>query len=148
MIPTHSKTKLAQHMSYPIGAEALTEGLSDGPHIESFSVTFFGWGFQKLLARGKPYMVLQAEYRPSRNPGYGGKVNCLSDVVRWELTVYPVLRELRHVANSLIRERGLPLVIQWLRASERAGWLSHDQHIELVFDPAEGTLSALESSGA
>ena len=148
MIPTYSKAKLSRHMSYPIGAEALTEGLSDGPHIESFTVTFWASGFQQVLARGKPYTVLEAKYRAVRNSGYGGKVTWGSEAEKWQLTVYPVLRELRHVANSLIRERGLPQVVQWLSASEHAGWLSHDQRIELVFDPAEETLSVRESSGA
>ena len=142
MIPTRSKTKLPRHLSYPIGAEALTEGLGIAPHSESFSVSFLG--------KQQPHTVLVAEYKPSNKPGYGG-MNFLVESgwynEKWRLTVYPVARAVRHLANRLIRERGLPLLVQWLRSSERAGWLTRNQRIELQFNPAEETLSAEENSG-
>src|SRR5262249_15553900 len=142
MIPTRYKAKLPRDLSYPIGAEALTEGLANAPHSESFSVSF--WDKQQ------PHKVLVAEYQHSRKPGYSG-ANFLVESgwydEKWGLTVYPVARAVRHLANRLIRERGLPLLVQWLRSSERAGWLTRNQRIELQFNPAEETLSAEESSG-
>jgi hypothetical protein len=156
MIPTRYKARLPRHLSYPIGAEALTEGLADAPHAESFSVYFGGnpvWPdsrFQQALAQHQPYKVLVAEYRPSRKAGYGGAQFLVESGwydAQWQLTVYPVVRELRHLANRLIRERGLPLVAEWLRSSKRAGWLTRDQRIDLVFNPVEELLSVQEISG-
>jgi hypothetical protein len=151
MIPTMQKAKLPPHLSYPVGAEALTEGLADAPHAESFGVTFWHnpfWPrsrFRQALAQQQQYKILVAEYRPSQKPGYGRAQSLVNE--KWQLTVYPVARELRHLSNRLLLERGLPLVVQWLRASQCAGWLFRDQRIELVFNPAEEALSAQESSG-
>jgi hypothetical protein len=109
---------------------------------ESFSVSFLG--------KQQPDTVLVAEYKPSNKPGYGG-TNFLVESgwydEKWRLTVYPVPRAVRHLANLLIRELGLPLLVQWLRSSGRAGWLTRNQRIELQFNPAEETLSAEENSG-
>lgn len=156
MIPTRHKAKLPRHLSYPIGAEALTEGLGNAPHTEELSVSFWGtpvWPysrFQRTLAQQQPYKVLVAEFRPFQKPGYRG-AQCLVESgwydEKWLMTVYPVVRELRHLANRLLRERGLPLLVQWLRSSERAGWLTRDQRIELLFNPVEESLSAQEMSG-
>ena len=156
MIPTHYKAKLPRQLSYPIGAEALTEGLTGAPHAELLSLSFWGkpvWPgsrFKQVEAQQWPYTILVVEYRPARQPGYGGARYMIESGwydTKWEVTVYPVVRELRHHANCLLRERGLPLVVKWLSGSNRPGWLSRDQRIQFVFSPAEGTLSAQESSG-
>ena len=156
MIPTQYKAKLPRQLSYPIGAQALSMALVGAPHAESFSVFFHkrpvepaSW-FRQVLAQNHPYLILMAEYRADKSPGYAGAQFMIDRgwyEKKWELTVYPVLRELRHQANCLLRDRGLPLVVQWLRSSEQAGWLSRDQRIELLFHPAEETLSVQESSG-
>jgi hypothetical protein len=157
MIPTSYKAKLPRQLSYPIGAETLTEGLEGAPHTESMSVSFReipvwpGSRFRQTLAKQQPYKILVAEYRPTQKPGYGGSTSLIDSgwyEASWQLTVYPVVRELRHLANHLLREQGLPLVIQWLHSSERVGWLSRYQRIELVFNPTEESLSAQVSSGA
>jgi hypothetical protein len=156
MIPTRSKAKLPRTLSYPIGAEALTEGLGDAPHGEAFTVAFLGkpvWPgseFQQLLAEEHPYKVLVASYQPARRPGYVGPRFLVERgwfEPKWELTVYPVVRQLRHLTNHLLRREGLPLVVRWLRSSQEVGWTERDHRIELVFDPAGQSLSAEEASG-
>jgi hypothetical protein len=156
MILTRFKEKLSKHLSYPIGAEALTEGLAGAPHVEFLALSFWGhpfWPnsrFQVVLAEHQPYKVLAARYWPAHKLGYGGAPSLMPAGYydeQWELTVYPVVRELRQLANRLLRERGLPLLVQWLRSSERAGWMSRSHEFELVFSPAEELLAARESSG-
>ena len=156
MIPTQYKAKLPRQLSYPIGAQALSMALVGAPHAESFSVFFHerpvepASRFRQVLAQKSPYLLLMAKYRTEKNPGYAGAQFMIDRGwygEKWELTVYSVLRELRHQANCLLRDPGLPLVVQWLRSSEQAGWLSRDQRIELLFHPAEETLSIQESSG-
>jgi hypothetical protein len=157
MIPTQYKSKLPRHLSYPIGAEALTEGLVGAPHAEMLRVGFFdrpgNWHseFQQTITQKQPYAILIAEHKPSRKPGYCGAQFMIDRgyyAEHWELTVYPVLRELRHVANGLLREQGLPAVVEWLRTSDRAGWRSSKQSIELIFNPVEETLVSQVRSGA
>jgi hypothetical protein len=156
MIPTRYKSKLPRYLSYPIGAEALTEGLAHALHVELFKVVFYANArsrhseFQQTLTQKQPYSILIAEHKPSQKPGYCGAQFMIERGYydeHWELTVYPVLRELRHMANGLLREQGLPLVVEWLRTSDRSGWRSSKQSIELIFNPVEETLIPKVSSG-
>ncbi len=156
MIPTRYKAKLAPNPSYPVGAEALSEALAGVPHVESLSVSFSnravepGSVFRRLLAARLPFRILSDEFRPGRGPGLTGSNDMLERAwydERWELTVYAVLSELRHVANRLLREQGLPAVARWLRASTRVGQDPRPRRIELLFDPANGTLVDSECEG-
>lgn len=156
MIPTRVKAKLPRNLSYPIGAEALGEELAGAPHAESLSVTFRDeavWPnseFRRLLTERLPYRILAAEFRPARGPGLIASNDMLERGwfdESWQLTVYPVLSEFRHVANRLLREEGLPAIVRWLRSSGRAGWSTRSQRIELVFGPADTSLAAQENSG-
>jgi hypothetical protein len=156
VIPTRFKEKLPKLQSYPIGAEALSDGLANAPHADSFTVSFSGtpvWPdsrFQSVLAENHPYGILLASYEPAHKPGYIG-ANWMVERgwygERWQIAVYPVLRELRHLANRLLREQGLVLVVEWLRSSEQAGWLVRQQRIELIFNPTEESIAAQKTSG-
>lgn len=156
MIPTASKHKLPGHLSYPIGAQALTEGLAGAPHLDSLTVSFWDqpvWPasrFQKILADKQPYVIMAAAHDPVRKPGYGGSNSFVESGwydEKWKLTVYPVLRELRHMANELLREKGLGLITQWLRCSTQAVWLLHYHRIELIFHPLEESITTTEENG-
>ncbi len=156
MIPTRHKAKLPRTLSYPIGAEAISAALAGTPHAESLSLAFRDqaiWPaseFHRLIRERLPYRIFAAEYRPAQKPGYGGNRRMLEDGwfdQKWELRVYAVPRELRPLASRLLRERGLPAVADWLQSSRRLGWEDHWQCIELVFSPADGTLTPQDKSG-
>ena len=150
MIRTEFKAKLPKHLSYPIGAKGLSEGLAGAPHVEAMTVSFHdhavwpGSEFRRLLRESVPYTILRAEFRPARKPGYSGSLS-LMDIgwydETWQITVHPVLRDLRHVANGLLREQGLGWLAQWLQSSLAAGWSSQYKTCELIFDPNTGSLS-------
>lgn len=156
MILTRLKAKLPRHLSYPVGAEAISEALADEPHVASLSVTFWDqavWPaseFRRLLNERLPYRIMIVEFRPERGPGLIGSAAMIEDGwydERWELRVYPVLAEFRSTANRLLREQGLPAVSRWLRSSRRAGWLTVPQWVESVFDPTKDALAVREGSG-
>jgi hypothetical protein len=110
-----------------------------------------GSRFQKAIAEAQPYVVLAATHEPASKPGYGGAQALVESGwydEKWKLTIYPVVRVLRHQANQLLKERGLPLIVEWLRSSRQAGWTTRQHRVELVFDPAEGTITAKKVSGA
>lgn len=156
VIPTHFKSKLANTMSYPIGAEALTHGLGGAPHVADLRIWFLEepcWPasrFREILANKTPYRVLSVGYSPARKPGYTGS-NWQFEKgyfdVKWKVRVYPVQRELRHAAKELLLTQGLPVIVKWLSGSSRGGWLERGQFIELVFNPKETTLAAREQTG-
>jgi hypothetical protein len=150
MIPTHVKAKLPKHLSYPIGAKSLSEGLAGVPHVEAMSVWFIdhavwpGAEFRRLLRDSVPYAIVRAEFHPARKPGYSGSLSMMEmgwyDET-WRIIVNPVLRDLRHRANRLLREQGLGWLAQWLQSSLAVDWTSQYQTCELIFDPNADSLS-------
>jgi hypothetical protein len=156
MIPTRLKARLPRQLSYPVGAEAISEALAGAPHVEAFSVTFWDeavWPaseFRRLLLERLPYKVMTAEYQPTRKPGISASDHMVQIGwydEKWELSVYPVRSEFRQLANRLLREVGLPAIVTWLRSSGRAGWSANWHRIELVFSPADGSIASQESNG-
>jgi hypothetical protein len=149
MLTTDFKSKLPRKLSYPIGAEALSNALANAPFAEKLRLSFHTPNmshsqFMQILDRRQPYVILLAEYRPQLSPGYSG-ANFMMDAgwyeARWELIVYPVLKEQRRLANVVLNEDGLPFVRQWLGSSHEEGWLSRHQSIELIFDQAGGRIT-------
>jgi hypothetical protein len=143
VIPTEFKAKLPKHLSYPIGAQALSEALADSPNAHSISL-FFGtsqWpasGPRRALAGKLSHRILDAEFWPANYRGT--KEN-------WFVNVWAVPCELRYSANRLLREQGLSHLIKWLRASRRPDWRSRHQTLALTFLPADASISADERSG-
>jgi hypothetical protein len=147
IIPTAYKSKLSRGSSWPVGAEAITRGLSGAPHAESFDLSFHG----EAPIRDGRYLILYANHRPIRNAGYSGaRINIERGWYneQWALVVFAVDRKLKFLANRLMREHGLGLVAKWLWDSEKTGWRSRDQRIDLLFSPEEETIVATEESGA
>jgi hypothetical protein len=156
MIPTLHKAKLANTLSWPLGAEAISAGLAGVPHAADFTLYFANspvWpasAFQRILRERRPYAVLVARYQPARRPGYMGSTAMFEagwDDAKWQLQVNPVPRPLRSTVGALLREQGLPAVADWLRGSTRPGWEGRGHCLELVFAPAEGTLARQTSEG-
>ncbi len=149
MIPTQHKSKLPKTLSWPMGAESISMGLLNAPHIDQLSLWFSDspvWpasAFQTLLRESQPYEILVASYSPPSRPGYCGAnfmVERGAFNAKWELRVYPVLRSVRAVAASLLKEQGLPALAQWLRSFGSVGWEAHHQRMSLTFAPMDGTL--------
>lgn len=61
--------------------------------------------------------------------------------------MYPVLAEFRPLANRLLRGEGLPAIVAWLKSSDRAGWITTWQRIELMFNPIDEAITFQVSSG-
>ena len=146
MIPTDFKSKLPKFVSYPIGAEALSAGLAGAPYVDSFSLQFVGPSlcFQRIVVERLPCTIFSAKYNPSHKMGQRG---CGFVDEEWVIAVFPVLRELRHLANCLLREQGLAWVVEWLRSSHEPGWLEQEHRIELIFNPTEESITKQTISG-
>lgn len=156
MIPTCLKQKIPKTWSWPLGAEAISAALADAPHYADLTLHFTDspvWpasAFQRLLRESLPYAIFVAEYQPATRAGYGGQASLVASgwfEAKWELRVNPVPRAVRAVAGALLRETGLPAVVEWLRSSSRSGWESRVQRIALVFASADGTLTAQNAEG-
>jgi hypothetical protein len=154
MIPTRFKSKLPKTLSYPLGATTISDALANAPHFDDFTLLFYDapiWPaseFQRLLRESLPYKVFAVSYEPALKINYGGS-NYLGhfDVKRWELLIYPVLRHLRQKAGQMLREEGLPAVVEWLRSANQTGWESRQHSLALVFCPGEETLVVQREDG-
>ncbi|WP_165071412.1 hypothetical protein [Paludisphaera rhizosphaerae] len=156
MIPTTYRAKLPRGLSFPIGAEAVSQALVGTPRFEALSLTFWDqavWPaskFRRLLEERSPYKVMTAEFHPARKPGVSAAEYMIQSGwydEKWELFAYPVLAEFRHPANRLLRETGLPAVASWLKSSDRAGWTATWRRIELIFNPVDESLTPQTSHG-
>ncbi len=137
MIPTRYKSKLPQTLSWPIGAEAISQTLEAMPNGHDFELAFYfdsSANSQRALREKETYTLVTADFQPARKPGFGG-ANAYIDEgwydQRWEIRVSPVLRKLRHLAGCLLREKGLPSIIEWLQASETNGWEQRQHSLHL-----------------
>ena len=148
MIPTAHKAKIPNTLSYPIGAEAISRALTAEPAAASIKLWFCrapiwpGAEFERVLRKNLPYRILTVDYRSPKDPLFAGMM----------LTVYPVLRSMRHAAGQLLRDRGLMEVETWMRnglvGGTSAGWGYSRHRLHLVFDPRGGTLTMERQDGA
>jgi hypothetical protein len=143
------KAKLPKHLSFPVGAEAISSALEGIPYASELKLTFLADSYPKrefdtALREDRPYQLLKCSFYPKQSPGYSGSNKSVEQGwydEKWQFWIYPVLRVRRHVANQLLIARGLPWIAIWMRESERPGWRMHQHHLELRFDPAAGILT-------
>lgn len=153
MKPPSKKPRLPSSLSYPLGWQAICDALAGAPDIEELSVSFFNghWPaseFQRVLRENLPYRLLVAAYSPPPRPNFVQKGEFdRTQGVRW-IHVFPVKRALRAAAGKLLLEEGLPKVAIWLRSSLNVGWKTRQHFLELVFHPADLTLTVKRTDGA
>jgi hypothetical protein len=120
-IPTRYKAKLPGWLSWPVGAQQLTEGLKEVPQLASLSVCFH---LHRIAEGDASHPVLTAAHRNVR-PGLSGLNFGIERgwyKETWELTVYAVPRERRHRINGLLRDAGLAVVADWLTEPRSETW--------------------------
>jgi hypothetical protein len=151
ILPTAYKAKIPHTLSYPVGAERISEALQDVPQMQTLSISFVYYKQeQRLLDRTGLHQVMAALYRKSR-PTLSSS-NAMIDGgwyrPKWQITVSPVPREIKHTVMDLLVAEGLPRVRAWLLA--RGTLIDEEgyQRISLFFSSQSGMLQAEEYSGA
>jgi len=116
MVPTEFKAMLSKRLSYPLGAAAVSEAVSGVPQYEQLRLWFSDHPgtsaieFQQVLREGTPYVVLQVAFkRWSMNlSGCNWMITNGWYDKKWQIIVYPVLREHRHAARDSLLRHALP----------------------------------------
>jgi hypothetical protein len=156
MIPTSYKSKLPHTLSYPVGAEALSESLKGVPQEAALSVgvysqpILFASEFRKLRDSKSPYPILNATFRHIQ-PGVSASNRFIAEgwyEETWELSVYPVPRELKFVARQILLSEGLPRIKKWLSAERPPSWKHGRKHCEIYFTENDGRIIVRESGTA
>jgi len=156
MIPTKYKSKLPQTLSYPIGAEIVSASLKGVPQESALILGFydkpviFASDFAKLRESNSPYPIFNASYRHIQ-PGLTASNQFIAEgwyEETWELSVYPVPRQLKSLARQALVSVGLPQVRKWLSAERTATWRHGRKHFEIFFFEMDGRIIVRESGAA
>src|SRR5438105_15718980 len=98
VIPTLSRVKISRNLSYPIGAEAISEALASVVQLTELKLLFYSSKFDTGLRRGH-YEFLRVEYLNNARSVEKWPIWNLHGrppQSRWEIAVQPVPRVLRH----------------------------------------------------
>lgn len=143
VIPTLSRATISRHLSYPIGAEPISESLASVPQFAELKLLFYSSKFYTPL-RSKEYEFLRVEYLNNAKSGekwpianlYGRPLQG-----RWEIAVQPVPRVLRHTIKQYILDFALPQMRHWL--VERAQLLQRGSDLLAFFyeEETQGCIS-------
>lgn len=120
-------------MAYPLGFELLREHFGDLPQWQDVwlgfypETTVFASEFRHILSSGDPYCILSVKHH----------INYIA--LGWQISVYPVFRELKSVARAaLIQSAFTPLHDFMAKARVHRHYRNK---AETIFDPHAGTCS-------
>jgi len=119
IVPTLSRAKISNHLSYPIGAAAVSLALGSTVQLPQLKLHFYFWS-NNSLRRGH-YEFLRVEYLNNATPAQDWPIWRLYQrppQYRWEIVVQPVPRCVRHRIKEYILGSALPQIADWL--SDRA----------------------------
>ena len=120
IIPTLSRAKISNDLSYPIGAAALSAALTSAVQLPELKLHFYFWS--DIWLRNGHYEFFRVEYLKNATPlEEEWPISCLykrPPQYRWEIVVQPVPRVNRHRIDKYIVESALPRVGHWF--SERS----------------------------
>jgi hypothetical protein len=97
VIPTASRVKISQKLSYPAGAESITIALASVPQLTEIRLHFYSWSDRGV--RHGHYEFLRVEYLNDARPLEKWPIQSLykrPTQGRWEIVVQPVPRTVRH----------------------------------------------------
>ena len=115
VVPTLSKVKISHHLSYPIGAEAVSSALASTAQFPLLKLHFYYWCDHD--PRHRNYEFLRVEYLNNATPVAKYPVTELHNRPpqwRWEIVVQPVPRAVRHRIKQYILNSALPEIARWL----------------------------------
>src|SRR6266576_1547831 len=115
IIPTLSRAKISHHLSYPIGAAAVSLALGSTVQLPELKPHFYFW--TDIWLRGGNYEFLRVEYLNNATPAENWPISGLykrPPQYRWEIVVQPVPRFVRHPIKQYILSSALPQIADWL----------------------------------
>lgn len=140
MLKTLAKAKIGKHLSYPLGAETISEAIGDIPQAAQTAIYFLAtpteWAseFRRILRDCEPYPILKCHRNYVGGVPYAG----ISSNISWEIVVYPVARELKADAKNALMTCGLPELKDFLLKTAPSNRTRYpEDHIAFNFDPIE-----------
>ena len=141
-------------MAFPLGAKQISEALEGVPQYTGLTIGFVchynlttAARVREILDSGESLGVLEARYRHVRPSRFASQefIEMGWYDETWEVSVYPVPRERKSAARSLLLTTGLPKIRTWLETPRTETWRSGRHYCcLLVCFAGEGTLGAEE----
>jgi hypothetical protein len=140
VIPTLSRSRIPRNLSYPIGAEAISEELALVPQFSELQLIFFLNKFDIDIRSGRgrfeqpSYEFIRVEYLKDAKPGGDWPIRRLygrPPRSRWGIVVQPVSRVLWHRISEYIIESTLPIIRDWLM--DRSGLIRNGSDLLAFF---------------
>ncbi len=147
VIPTESKSKLPQTLSYPVGAEMLSRAFAGVPQFDALKVNF--WFYSKIRPDvSDRYSVLELSYMRSAKSVHTPPESLGEDglpKLAWRITVRPVPSVHRNAIRTQLQDVALPQARLWLERNagrDAVGSL----RLEFTYDEEAQIVSAAEES--
>ena len=137
IIPTKFKSKLPQRLSFPIGAETLSEALLSVPQFEKLTATFFYYSKANDFPKESvEFSVIEVKFRNLKSNQNSPQQFIDEGFYEetWEITVKPVPRELKQKIKQHLVAEGLPKIREWLSMERQASWLEGRKSLEVSYN--------------
>jgi hypothetical protein len=150
LIPTKWKDDLPKQLSYPIGAELVSQYLKGIPQYAELELRFsFHTGDLHSILNAEIIEVMDAMYRKiekslsfSRSPEDNKWLNPY-----WAISVYPVPSHLRHRIRQACIDIGLPKMREWLNTERAPNWYHGRKSIKFNYHVSESQMMAEIQNG-
>jgi hypothetical protein len=131
MLITEYKSKLAKHLSYPLGNEVISQKLAIAiEHREMKNISFHSTG---LLNSGngkvKKYRVMEVGYNKLDIP-YCNPI----ESPLWSLALYSVQKQSKKIIAELLISTGLQEASDWLKRQRKDTWLMKSHGFVIYYD--------------
>ena len=106
IIPTRYKVGISSRLSWPLGAKELTKNLADVPQLNELQLSFTtGYKFNQQGKWPAVSIVFNIQYSPQ---------SFTEKDSRWQITVFPVPRNLRAKVREALAIHGFKSMADWL----------------------------------
>jgi len=147
MIPTTYKAKIPQTLSYPVGAEKISDVLASVPQLKDLSISFHTFNPVKhQKGRQEPYPILEVEYvySPAARTTSNWVIEAGMCDPRWQITVKPVPRDLKNKVKEELDAVGFPRLVKWMHERKNINGREGCERISFLFDELQGKLQVSE----
>ncbi|NUP12306.1 MAG: hypothetical protein HOW73_40185 [Polyangiaceae bacterium] len=132
LIPTKDREQISRNLSYPLGAEAISEALRDSPQFPQLSISFYA---RPQSGPVDPECIILAGI------GCRGRDD-------WSIWVSAVPSDLAAQARRFALQHGLQYLRSWLQRRRDDTWFLHWHRCAMAIDPItnEGVLAEFEDN--
>nr|WP_319395940.1 hypothetical protein [uncultured Desulfobacter sp.] len=149
LIPTSYKEKLPKDISYPVGAELISQHLEGVPQFNELKLSFFFWtgAYHNILNRDI-HTFLEVTYSRSENSISNTKKNEVTQWVtpEWRIGVSPVPGKIRKKVREVCIAEGFEIIKDWLLKDRPNNWYYGRKSIKLLYDATGEKLQFKETT--